>query len=120
MFFHPSSFNFGVGKFSCPWLVFHDLVRTSKPFLRGATECSAYALLLFGGDIEVQASKNLIVVDNWVRLSASARIGALVGGLRQKVDDLLLAKVANPSLNITESDEMKLVIKLLIGDGLYR
>ncbi len=118
VFIHPSSSIFGVGKFACPWLVYHDMMRTSKPFIRGATECSAYALLLFGGDIEVQASNNLIIIDDWVRLSASARIGALVAGLRQKVDDLLLAKVANPTLNIAQSDEIQLVVKLLLGDGL--
>ena len=118
VFFHPSSSNFAVGKFSCPWFVYHDLVRTSKPFLRDATECSAYALLLFGGDIEVQASNNLILVDNWVRLSASTRIGALIGGIRRKLDDLLLAKVADPSLDITRSAEIKTVVKLLVGDGL--
>lgn len=118
VFIHPSSSIFGVGKFSCPWLVYHDLMRTSKPFVRGATECSSYALLLFGGEIEVQASNNLIIIDDWVRLSASARIGALIAGLRQKVDDLLLAKVANPTLNIAQSDEIQLVVKLLLGDGL--
>jgi hypothetical protein len=118
VFFHPSSSMFGVGKFRCPWLVYHDLMRTSKPYLRGVTECSAYALLLFGGNIEVQASNNLIILDDWVRLSASARIGALIGGLRQKVDDLLLAKVANPTWNITESDEIQLVIELLLSDRL--
>ena len=27
VFFHPSSMNFKVGNFSCPWLVYHQLVR---------------------------------------------------------------------------------------------
>ena len=118
VFIHPSSSNFSVGHFNCPWLVYHELVRTSKPFLQDATECSAYALLLFGGDIEVQASNGLILVDGWVRLSASARIGALIGGLRRKVDELLSNKVANPRLDITGSTEIKTVVKLLVGDGL--
>ena len=47
VFIHPSSGLFNVGNFSCPWLVYNSIVKTSKPFLRDATECSAYALLLF-------------------------------------------------------------------------
>lgn len=34
VFIHPSSFNFSVGNYYCPFLVFHSMVRTSKPFLR--------------------------------------------------------------------------------------
>jgi ATP-dependent RNA helicase DHX57 len=78
---NPSSFNFPTGNYSCPWLVYHELVRTSKAFLRGASDYSAYSLLLFGGMWGVQASKRLILVDDWVRLAANARIGALIGGL---------------------------------------
>ena len=118
VFMHPSSANFAVGSFNCPWLVYHDLVRTSKAFLRDATECSAYSLLLFGGKLEVQASKGLIVVDDWVRLAANARIGALIGGLRRKVDELLARKVEDPSFDIAGTVEMKLIVNLIVSDGL--
>jgi ATP-dependent RNA helicase DHX57 len=118
VFIHPSSMNFSVSSYSCPWLVYNDLVRTSKAFIRDATECSAYALLLFGGDIKVEASKNLILVDGYVRLSANARIGALIGGLRRKIDDILSQKVANPNFDISSSVEMKLIVQLIVGDGL--
>lgn len=109
VFIHPSSNNFAVGSYSCPWLVYHRLVRTSKAFVSDATECNPYSLLLFGGAMEVQASKGLIVLDDWIRLSANARIGSLIGGLRSKVDELLDQKVADPSLDITDSVEMKLI-----------
>jgi ATP-dependent RNA helicase DHX57 len=79
VFIHPSSANFSVGAYSCPWLVFHDLVRTSKAFLRDATECSTYDILLFGGKIDVQAAAGVIQIDNYVHLSANARIGELRG-----------------------------------------
>ncbi|KAL7550933.1 hypothetical protein ACHAWF_014139 [Thalassiosira exigua] len=118
VFIHPSSNNFVVGSYSCPWLVYHRLVRTSKPFVSDATECNPYALLLFGGSMEVQASKGLIVLDDWIRLSANARIGSLIGGLRQKVDELLMQKVANPSLDITSASEMNLITDLLRHDGI--
>ena len=109
VFVHPSSHNFAVGSYSCPWLVYHRLVRTSKAFVSDATECNPYALLLFGGAIEVRASQGVIVLDDWIRLSANALIGSLIGGLRQKVDELLERKVADPALDIAGSTEMKLI-----------
>jgi len=118
VFVHPSSFNFSIGNYACSWLVYHELVRTSKPFLRDATECSAYALLLFGGTLEVQAANGLIVVEGWTRLQANARIGALIGGLRQKMDELLTRKIADPSFDIVNTVEMKLIRSLLVSDGL--
>mmetsp|Transcript_11277 Transcript_11277/g.17256 ORF Transcript_11277/g.17256 Transcript_11277/m.17256 type:complete len:111 (+) Transcript_11277:927-1259(+) len=109
---HPSSANFAVGSYSCPWIVFHDLVRTSKPFLRDATECSAYALLLFGGSMEVQAGAGLIVVAGWTRLTANAQIGALIGGLRKRVDELLDKKVEDPTVSIAGTTEMRIIVKI--------
>ena len=109
VFIHPSSNNFAVGSYSCPWIVYHRLIRTSKAYISDATECNPYSLLLFGGKMEVQASKGLIVLDDWIRLSANARIGSLIGGLRQKVDELLMVKVSDPSLDVAGSTEMKLI-----------
>ena len=117
VFIHPSSFNFSVGNYYCPWLVFHSMVRTSKPFLRDVSECSAYSLLLFGGDIVVKATDGIVVIDDWVKLDAKARIGSLIGGLRQRVDDLLAKKIEDPSFEIANTNEMKLIVQLLISDG---
>jgi ATP-dependent RNA helicase DHX57 len=75
VFIHPSSSNFSVGQFSCPWLVYHRFIQTSKAFISDSTECNAYALLMFGGSMNVQASKGLIVLDDWMTLSANPRIG---------------------------------------------
>lgn len=57
----------------------------------------------------MQASKGLIILDGWIRLSANARIGSLIRGLRQRVDELLELKVADPSMDIAGSTEMKLI-----------
>ena len=59
--------------------------------------------------MEVQASKGLIVLDNWIQLSANARIGSLIGGLRKKVDDLLELKISHPSVDISDATDMKLI-----------
>lgn len=118
VFIHPSSTNFQTGTYSCPFLVYHSLVRTSKPFLRDVTECSAYAMLLFGGDLEIRASQGIVVIDEWATLSTNARIGSLMGGLRRRMDVLLADKIKNPSLDIANSQEMMLIAKLVMTDGL--
>ena len=117
VFIHPSSNNFSVGSYSCPWLVYHRLVQTSKAFISDSTECNAYAMLMFGGEMNVQASKGLIILNNCVQLSANPRIGSLIGCLRERVDDLLEKKVADPSLDITSSTELTLITDLLKRDG---
>lgn len=117
VFVHPSSFNFSVGNYYCPFLVFHSMVRTSKPFLRDVSECSAYSLLLFGGSIEVRATEGVVVIDDWVKLDAKARIAALIGGLRQRVDQLMEKKIEDPSIELANTNEMKLIVKLLVSDG---
>jgi len=86
--------------------------------VRDITECSSYDLLLFGGNIEVLASNNLIQIDSYVHLSANARIGALVGGLRKKIDEILSKKISDPQYDVTDSVEMKIIVKLLRTDGL--
>ena len=86
--------------FSCPWLVYNSMVKTTKPFLRDATECSAYALLLFGGDLDVEARNSVISIDGWVKLPANARIGALIRGLCAKMDNLLGEKIKDPMIDI--------------------
>ena len=118
VFIHPSSSLFSVGSYSCPWLVFHGMIHTSKPFLLDATECSAYALLMFGGPLTVQARNSTIIVDGWVHLSANARIAALIRGLRAKMDELLLQKIDDPATPISDTPEMQLIVKLLVTDGL--
>jgi hypothetical protein len=65
----------------------------------------------------VEARNNTIVVDGWVTLSANARIGALVKGLRSKIDENLTAIIDDPSTPIDQG-LMELVVKLLITDGL--
>ena len=117
VFLHPSSALFSVGNFSCPWLVYHSMVKTSKPFLRDATECSAYALLLFGGNLEVEARNRVIVIDGWVKLSANATIGVLTRGLRSKMDELLSEKIKDPRKDISNTPEMKLIVRLIFTDG---
>ena len=66
----------------------------------------------------MEARNGIIVIDNWVKLSANARIGALIRGLRSKMDDLLEKKIRDPKIDISGTPEMNLIVKLLVTDGL--
>ena len=68
--------------------------------------------------MEVQASQGLVVMDGYVRCSAAARIGALMGGLRGRVDALLEQKIVDPGLDLGGSEEMKIIVRLLMSDGM--
>jgi len=118
VFIHPSSANFGTGSYNCPWLVYNSMVRTSKPFLRDVTECSAYAMLMFGGELEVAAAEGVITIDGWVRLSGKARVVAMIRRLREQMDEQLTRKVDDPAFDIAATKEMKLIVKLITTDGL--
>lgn len=73
---------------------------------------------LFGGKLEVQAQNGLVIVEGWVRLAANARIRALIGGVRKKIDELLTRKVEDPRFDICSTTEMKLIRSLLMTDGM--
>ncbi|RHY30700.1 hypothetical protein DYB32_004089 [Aphanomyces invadans] len=57
VFLHPTSLNFTRTQFESPWLVYNELVQTSKIFVRECTMVAPYALLLFGGQLTVQHEK---------------------------------------------------------------
>lgn len=60
VFVHPASINYTTNDWSCPWLVYHERVRTSAVFVRDCTEISPYALLLFGGKVCVCNSVEIL------------------------------------------------------------
>lgn len=53
------------------------------------------------------------------RFSAPGRIAALVDALRTSLDNVLAAKVSNPTYDLTESAALRLATELLESDGLH-
>ena len=49
IFIHPGSVNFNVGRFDSGWLVYTEMLDTTKVYVREASMVPVYALLLFGG-----------------------------------------------------------------------
>jgi ATP-dependent RNA helicase DHX57 len=122
---HPGSLNFKENKFASPFLVFNECVTTSRPFLRDCTEVSPYALLLFGGALDVDVARGTVAVATpgeasgaWCRFGANARIGVLVQALRLKLEELLLAKMEDPAMEIDAQPAAAAAARLLISEGM--
>jgi hypothetical protein len=56
------------------WLVFTQLVETSRPFVREASMVPVYGLLAFGGQLEVLHDQGLLLLDGWAKFKAPARV----------------------------------------------
>lgn len=70
-------------------------VKTSRTFLRDCTVVSPMALLLFGGALSVVHESGYVLVDDWLRIRASAPTAVLVKRLRAALDALLADKVSH-------------------------
>lgn len=98
VFVHPSSVLFDAQGFSgaAAFVSYFTKMETSKTFIRDLTPLNAYALLLFGGPIEVDTSGAGILVDGWLKLRGWARIGVLASRLRALLDDELRRRIDAP------------------------
>lgn len=99
------------------WLMYSQLVCTSKPWVREASMVPLYALLAFGGELEVLHDAGLLLLDGWARFRAPARVGLLIRELRSAVASLLDAKVADPELDLVSAPAVAALHALLATDG---
>ena len=67
---HPGSFLSRTRDFGHDWLVYCEKGETSQGFVRDATLVSPYALLLFGGKLDVDFQAETITVDGWATFRA--------------------------------------------------
>ena len=96
-----------------------------------------YALLLFGGDLDVvmppvkrtrngeqqfdpsKAQQSMVTVDHWIKFNAPPVIAAYIRALRELLDEHLNLKIRQPSLDISESAIVVALVDLLdSGHGL--
>lgn len=76
---HPASVNAGVHLFPLPYLVYSEKVKTTGIYIRGSTNISDYALLMFGGNLIPSRSGNGIeMLGGYLHFSASDNILQLI------------------------------------------
>jgi hypothetical protein len=64
-------------QYESPWLVYLQMMETSKVFVYDATMVHPYALLLFGGTVGVDHANGLVTVDKWIKFRSPSRIAIL-------------------------------------------
>ena len=116
VFVHPSSVLFDAQSFSgnASFVSYFTKMETSKTFIRDLTPLSAYALLLFGGPIEVDTSGQGVLVDGWLRLKGWARIGVLASRLRALLDNELRRRIDSPDLTTIDDGGLFDIVRHLV------
>lgn len=101
VFLHPSSILFNNNSYNSLFLTYFSRMTTSKTFIRDGTEVPAYAILFFGGKVDVDHFGRGLQVgqDGWIKLRAWARIGVLVNQLKRLLLAELDIKIQDPSVD---------------------
>ncbi|GAB5359363.1 hypothetical protein AAMO2058_000537600 [Amorphochlora amoebiformis] len=116
-FLHPCSINFTQHSYESVWLVYSQIVETSKLYVRESTQVTPYALLMFGDPPEINVQSKAISVDKWIHFTAPGRIAVLVRALRKELSLLLETKIQHPKTDIAGSPVVKAILRLLITNG---
>ncbi|XP_070590792.1 putative ATP-dependent RNA helicase DHX57 [Erythrolamprus reginae] len=116
---HPSSVNYKIKKFDSPYLVYHEIVKTSRVFIRECSMVSVYALILFGGaQVNMHLQNGAYVVsldDGWINfVAASRQVAELVKELHNELDQLLQEKIKNPSMDLCTCPRGSRIINLIV------
>ncbi|KAI9205967.1 P-loop containing nucleoside triphosphate hydrolase protein [Polychytrium aggregatum] len=116
-FVHPTSINFSARKFDSPFIVFHQMVSTSKVFLRDTTTISPWPILMFGGPLSMDHNHGVVRVGGNISLQAFPRIAVLVNGIRTLLDAILEDKIRDPKLVVYDQAPIQLIQDLFLCDG---
>ena len=73
---------------------------------------------LLSGDCAGESGGCTAKASPWVRFKAIPRIGALMGALRKRLDELLSLKIQDPDTQIQDDPAVLATIRLLITEGL--
>ncbi|KAJ9639109.1 putative ATP-dependent RNA helicase ucp12 [Knufia peltigerae] len=116
VFVHPSSVLFDAQGFSgaAAFVSYFTKMETSKTFIRDLTPLNAYALLLFGGPIEIDTSGQGLVVDGWLKLKGWARIGVLASRLRLLLDDELTRRIDSVDPSSQDDEGLFDIVRQLV------
>lgn len=77
----------------------------------------AYAMLLFGGKMQVYHEEGVVKLDEWAAFRVPARVAVLLQKLRGEVDRLLAHKMQDVQLDLSHSPVSEAMFQLLATDG---
>jgi hypothetical protein len=119
VFLHPGSFNFKVGEYRCPWLLYFEKVATTRLYVRDSSVVTPFALALFGGPLTVHYTEPCVTIGarGWVKFRAEPRVGVLTKALRAALDRLLADKIQDPAKDVSNDPVIEAVIRVLVFNG---
>ena len=85
-------------------LVYLEKLETSKLYVFDVSMVSAYSILLFGGNIDIDNKNGHLIVDKWIRFIAPPRIAVIIKELRKCLDFILLSKITYFNQNNNNND----------------
>ncbi|CAO3593081.1 unnamed protein product [Absidia cylindrospora] len=120
VFLHPASILFNSNQYSASFLTYFSRMTTSKTFLRDGTEVPSYAVLFFGGKVDVDHFGRGLKVgdDGWLKFRAWARIGVLVNQLKRLLSAELDSKIQDPNQDVSSSGVVNAMVALISNDGI--
>jgi HrpA-like RNA helicase len=111
VYLHPSTIAFTEQKLDSRYCCYHEMVKTSKTYVRDCTTVSPFALLLFGGALEVYQTHGICSVDGWLKFRIDAKPATLIKYLRSQMERILLQKIVAPETDVAGSPEGKALIQ---------
>ena len=70
-----------------------------------------FALLLFGGDLQVYQSHGICSVDGWLKFQIDAKPATLVKYLRSQMERILLRKIVCPEQDVVGTEDGRALIR---------
>eukprot|EP00002_Diphylleia_rotans_P038724 TRINITY_DN8852_c0_g1_i1.p1 TRINITY_DN8852_c0_g1~~TRINITY_DN8852_c0_g1_i1.p1 ORF type:complete len:1269 (+),score=263.71 TRINITY_DN8852_c0_g1_i1:62-3868(+) len=112
---HPNSVNASIRDLPSSWITYHTKVKQRRITLRDSTFIQPMTIPLFANKLDVHYGKQVIVVNDWIKLGAPVRIAAIIRQIRRELDYILHERAENPTEPLCESSAsiMQLLEQLL-------
>lgn len=111
VYLHPATLLFSAKQLEYRYCCFREIMQTRKLYIRDATVVSPFALLLFGGALQVYHTEGIVTVDEWLKFRIARTPATLVKHLRSQMESMLLRKIVAPEDDVTSTSEAKAVIE---------
>jgi HrpA-like RNA helicase len=110
VYLHPSALLFSARSLEYRYCCYREIMMTRKLYVRDATAVSPFALLLFGGALQVFHEEGVVTVDEWLKFRIARTPATLVKHLRAQMESMLLRKIVTPEDDVFSTTEAKAVI----------
>jgi uncharacterized membrane protein YgcG len=108
---HPCTILFTAKRLDSRYCCFHEIVKTTKMYIRDCTTVSPFALVLFGGALRVYPDQGVASVDNWLKFRIGPKPATLVKFLRSQMENMLLQKIIDPQNTASDHPEGKALVE---------